>query len=116
MGIANRLTDLMKKNSTNANELACKAGIPASTIYSLIRRDSNRVDIDSLIKIAKALNVTADYLLETGFEEHNILEVPPRLQKIISCYNAMTEDGQRLLARQAEFFLNEFRKNCGSDT
>lgn len=111
MGIANRLTELMKKNNSNANELACMAGIPASTIYSLIRRDSNRVDIDSLIKIAKALNVTADYLLNTSIEEHNPPEVPPQLQKIIACYNSMNEEGQYLLARQAEFFLAEYEKS-----
>lgn len=111
MGIANRLTDLMKKHNTNANELAYKAGIPASTIYSLIRRDSNRIDIDSLIKIAKTLNVTADYLLDTGFETHCTPEIPPELQQITACYNAMNEKGQRLLVKQAELFLTEFKKS-----
>lgn len=111
MGIANRLTELMKKHNTNANELAYQAGIPASTIYSLIRRDSSRVDIDSLIKIAKALNVTADYLLDTGFETSKSPELPPGLLQIIACYNAMDEKGQKLLVRQAELFLTEFRKS-----
>ena len=61
MGIGSKLTALMKQQNTNANELAQKAGVPATTVYSLIKRDSNRVDIDSLIKIARALGVTADY-------------------------------------------------------
>lgn len=61
MGIGSKLTKLMKEQDTNANELASKAGVPPTTIYSLIRRDSNRVDIDSLIKIARALGVTAEY-------------------------------------------------------
>ncbi|MFR7445053.1 MAG: helix-turn-helix domain-containing protein [Sellimonas intestinalis] len=53
MGIGSKLTKLMKEQDTNANELASKAGVPPTTIYSLIRRDSNRVDIDSLIKNCK---------------------------------------------------------------
>ncbi|WP_405320113.1 helix-turn-helix domain-containing protein [Frisingicoccus sp.] len=61
MGIGSKLTKLMKERNTNANELSSKAGVPATTIYSLIKRDSNRVDIDSLIKIARALGVTAEY-------------------------------------------------------
>ncbi len=61
MGIGSKLTQLMKEQNTNANELARKAGVPATTIYSLIKRDSSRVDIDALIKIARALGVTSDY-------------------------------------------------------
>ncbi|MGN0352432.1 MAG: helix-turn-helix domain-containing protein [Roseburia sp.] len=61
MGIGSKLTKLMKEQDTNANELSSKAGVPAQTIYSLIRRDASKVDIDSLIKIARALGVTADY-------------------------------------------------------
>ena len=63
MGIGKRLEYLMKSRNTNANELAQKIGVRASTIYSLIQRDSNRMDINLIIKIAHALGVTADELL-----------------------------------------------------
>lgn len=61
MGIGNKLTKLMEKRGTNTNELAKSAGIPAQTIYSLIRRDAKKVEIDALIKICHALGVSADY-------------------------------------------------------
>ncbi|MBP3567964.1 MAG: helix-turn-helix transcriptional regulator [Lachnospiraceae bacterium] len=61
MGIGVKLSRLMKERNTNANELALKANVPAQTIYSLIRRDATKVDIDSLIRIARALDVTAEY-------------------------------------------------------
>lgn len=70
MGIGSKLTKLMKEQDTNANELASKAGVPPTTIYSLIRRDSNRVDIDSLIKIARALGVTAEYFCNEESAPH----------------------------------------------
>ena len=41
-----------------------------SCINSLIRRDSNRVDIDSLIKIARALGVTAEYFCNEESAPH----------------------------------------------
>ena len=63
MGIGIRLEELMAQKNTNANELANKIGVRASTIYSIIKRDSNRVDIDIVIKIAHALGMTADEFL-----------------------------------------------------
>lgn len=71
MGIGSKLTQIMKEQNTNANELAAKAGIPAQTVYSLIRRDASKVDIDTLIKIARALGVTAEYFCsDNAIEEH----------------------------------------------
>ena len=53
----------MEKRGVNANELAMMIGVAPSTIYSMIKRDSNRIDIDLIIKIAHAFNITADELL-----------------------------------------------------
>ena len=58
MGIGVRLEAIMKAKSINANELAKRVGATSSTIYSMIKRDSNRVDIDLIIKIAHALGMT----------------------------------------------------------
>lgn len=69
MGIGSKLTQIMKEQNTNANELAAKAGIPAQTVYSLIRRDASKVDIDTLIKIAHALGVTAEYFCSEEIDE-----------------------------------------------
>lgn len=63
MGIGKKIEDVMKKRGTNANELAQKTGLSASTIYSMIQRDSSRVDIDILLKVAHALGITADELI-----------------------------------------------------
>ena len=63
MGIGARLMELMKERHINANELANRIGVRPSTIYSIIKRDSSRVDIDLIIKIAHALGMTADELL-----------------------------------------------------
>lgn len=71
MGIGTRLDELMKSKNTNANELAMEINVAPSTIYSMIKRDSNRVDIDLVIKIAHALDMTADEFLseEISFDQ-----------------------------------------------
>ena len=63
MGIGSKLDAWMKAKDTNANELAQKIGITSSTLYSMLQRDSSRVDIDLIIQIANALGITADELL-----------------------------------------------------
>ena len=57
MGIGSRLEILMKERHTNANELALKIGVAPTTIYSMIKRDSKKADIDVLLRIAQALDV-----------------------------------------------------------
>lgn len=63
MGIGARLVEIMKNKNINTNELAIKIGVPPTTLYSMIKRDSSRVDIDLIIKISHALDMTADELL-----------------------------------------------------
>ena len=98
MGIGTKLTALMKEQNTNANELAQKAGVPAQTIYSLIRRDASKVDIDSLIKIARALGVTADY-----FGSDDV--APPRPSVLAAHFTGdeYTEDELKEIYGFAEF-------------
>ena len=70
MGIGARLSEVMEEKGTNANELAVKIGVPPTTLYSMIKRDSSRVDIDLVIKIAHALGMTADEFLSGEVAEH----------------------------------------------
>lgn len=71
MGIGTRLVELMNSKKINANELANKIGVAPTTLYSMIKRDSSRVDIDLIIKIAHALNMTADEFLCGEASEHS---------------------------------------------
>ncbi len=74
MGIGARLVELMEKRKINTNELANMIGVPPTTLYSMIKRDSNRVDIDLIIKISHALGMTADeFLSGESFEKPNTL-------------------------------------------
>ncbi|NLD16632.1 MAG: helix-turn-helix transcriptional regulator [Tissierellia bacterium] len=63
MSFGKQLAKILAEKGTNANELSKKIGVPASTIYSMINRNSKRTDVDILVKIADALDMTIDELL-----------------------------------------------------
>lgn len=64
MGIGAKLSLLMEANGTNANELAKKISVSPQTIYSIIKRDSKKADIEVLLKIADTFGVTAEYFVD----------------------------------------------------
>lgn len=63
MGFSKQLKSIMHGRGITVKELSEISEVPASTIYSILQRDSSRVDINSVISIAHALEVTADELL-----------------------------------------------------
>lgn len=65
MGIKNRLNNLLQDRHITAGELASQINVTPSTIYSILQRDSSRIDCDLLVKIANGLNVTTDELLDS---------------------------------------------------
>ncbi len=58
MGIGFRIKELLREKNLKIKDLAELAGVPLNTLYSITKRDSERVDPVILEKIAKALNVT----------------------------------------------------------
>lgn len=48
---------LAKKKKINLHKLADSAGVSYNTLYSIVRRKSDKVDIDTIRKIALALDV-----------------------------------------------------------
>ena len=60
MGIGKKLSELIEQKGTNPNELADRVGITPSTIYSIIKRDNTKVDIEVLIRICEALDVNVE--------------------------------------------------------
>ena len=70
MGIGYILDELLKEKDINVNELARKTGISPSTLYSIIRRDNTKADLDILMKIARELKVSVDYFYDRSQSSH----------------------------------------------
>ncbi len=65
MGIGDKLQELLDNRRRNVNDLSKSTGIPASTIYSIIRRNNTKVDLSDLQTIADELCVTLDYFSDS---------------------------------------------------
>ena len=64
MGIGSRIKEKLDEQNIAVKELSRRINVPPSTIYSLIRRDSEKVSVDVLLAIANELGTTTDVLLD----------------------------------------------------
>ncbi len=63
MNVGQKINELIGEKGVSVKHLAEKIGVAPTTLYSVINRDSNRMDVDLLIKIAHELGTTADDLI-----------------------------------------------------
>lgn len=63
MGLGKTLQKILKSKNMTVVELAKSTGIPSSTLYAIIRRDSDNVSLEAVRKISTALQVPLDTLI-----------------------------------------------------
>ena len=88
MGIGAKLEHALTETGISVTELSSLSGIPKSTIYSMIDRDNSRLDIDILLKICQALNITTDEFLsfDEYDEQQHILRVTNHEKQLVIAY------------------------------
>lgn len=115
MGIGVILQSLIEKNNTNVNELAKNTNVSPSTIYSMIRRDSLKANINDLYAIAHFLGVTLDYFYSGVDEQINKkntsnemskTEESPYLEKLLDNFSQLNEEGQENLLQYSDFLVH----------
>lgn len=57
MNIGSRLKQILEERCLNVSQLARNADIPAQTLYAMIKRDSNKADMDIMAKLLRALDM-----------------------------------------------------------
>lgn len=62
MGIGSRLNELLQKKGIRPGTLAREAGVSKNTVYSIIKRDNDKVDRTILERLARALGVPVSAL------------------------------------------------------
>lgn len=58
------LKEILKEQNTNINELARRLNVPAQTLYSMVKRDNQKVDFDLMMRICSELNVPVERMCE----------------------------------------------------
>lgn len=72
MSVGSALARLLDITNSNVIEVSKQTGVPKTTLYSLIQRNSSRADLGDLLKVAKYFGVSLDYF---GEEYADIAEV-----------------------------------------
>ncbi|MGM9916513.1 helix-turn-helix domain-containing protein [Anaerotignum sp.] len=71
MGIGARIKEILKQKNKTILWLAEKSGVPKNTLYTITKRDNTNIRHENLKKIAAALEVSVEDLLEPE-ESNNI--------------------------------------------
>lgn len=69
MGIGYRIFEAANEKGVRIKKLAEMAGVPHSTLHCICKRDSNRIDSDTLLKVADALGIDPVLLLRGNSHE-----------------------------------------------
>lgn len=123
MKIGEKLQALIIEKGTNANELAQRANVPTSTMYSIIKRNNTKADIDVLIRIANILGVPVEYFSEeqsVWSPSANQAEFTEEEVALIKKYRQLDNDGRFRINKAIEAELEllsskaeEGAVNCG---
>lgn len=104
MKIGAILQELLQEKNIKPAELSRVINVPASTIYSIIKRDNMKVDIDILIKISDALGVPAEYFYDkrttNKSNDFSLDEI-----ELIKKYRQLDADGKRVVDDMIDFKL-----------
>ena len=114
MGIGSTLQELLTLRGTNVNELAKQINISPQTVYSIIRRDNMKVDIDVLARISECLHVNMEYFYNQSLDKKKfpeLTEVSPgndkNKQELLQIYDELNADGQTNMMTYAQFLSSQ---------
>jgi transcriptional regulator with XRE-family HTH domain len=118
MGIGKTLSAILDEKGTNPNELAEKTKIAPTTIYSIIKRDNTKVDIEVLIKICRALNVDIERFYQEYMTESELkAKQPDKLkyneQRLLDLFRQLDEVQQNMILERAQTLVdlnNEYKE------
>lgn len=109
MGIGNKIGELCEKRGISLRYVAMKAGIPYTTLYSAVKRDSSGMDADTLQKIAQALDVDVHQLLKPVESEDGI-KSPGSVGKRLALVRQSRGMSRELLADQAGISVEQLEQ------
>ncbi len=98
MNLGSRLKHILNERGLTVTRFAKDADIPAQTVYALINRDSNKADMDILMKVLAALDM--DFFTFMGAESPSATGAAAPEGKAAIYINADTYE--KLLALAAE--------------
>ncbi|RLC93397.1 MAG: hypothetical protein DRI39_01700 [Chloroflexi bacterium] len=109
--LGDRILDLMRSLGLSQADLARKARLPAATVSRILSGQRSNPRLDTLRRIAEALNVPVDYLCNNGRQSDEILD--PEIELFFSGEWHLLPEDEKDWVRRIIRMVRERRKARG---
>lgn len=87
------LKEILKQRGITVSELARRVDVPQQTLYSMVKRDNQKVDFDLMMRICAELNVPLESMCE-GIASPSMPDAEE--MELVSRYRRLDESGKNL--------------------
>ena len=102
MKLGEKLNLTIKQKGMTINQVAIAAKVPQSSLYSIIQRNSTKVDIDSFIRICNVLVCKPEDFAEEILEaSDNITDLTKEEKMLLDGYRSLNDEGKERLLETA---------------
>lgn len=110
MSTGKRIGELAKEKNISLMQIAKQAGISYNTLYSIVKRGSNTVSYDKIVKIANAMGISEKQILTgSSAEEFQRRSDPVEINTggparfvLLDAYNKLNGLGQRIAVERVK--------------
>ncbi len=120
MGIGKKLAEKIEQKGLTKKQVAEAAGVPPSTLYSIIQRDNTKVEIDAFLRICDILQCAPEYFAsDIPTKAPQIGDIITNDEKqLLNFYRNFNDEGkeeaQKRLSEMAE--LSKYKKGGEYDS
>ena len=103
MAIGIRLKKILKEKNTTVAELSRQTGIKASTLYSIIRRDSESMAVEDLAYICDFFDVPMEFFTDDSYAIQNFEKrFNIKVHRLVEALDQLNDPGQEKVTTYAE--------------
>lgn len=106
----NRIKELKKLNKVNNIQLAEKANMPLGTLSKILAGKTREPSIESILRIAKALNTSAEYLIYGQLPKTPTADISSTDLQFFKDYLSMSEQGKELARGMVDALKDKYKK------
>lgn len=111
-----RIKEIKKQQGLSNDSLSALSGIPKGTLAKILGSETKDPQISSIIKIAHALDVSADYLV-FGESRAPGFELSASERTLIENFRSLNSEGQeKVLSYENDLMQSGIYKNNGSSS
>ena len=110
------LQHLIEESGYSVNKVAKLAGIPQSTLATMLKNGVGKAGVDGVSSVCKVLGITLDDLIYLSEGEHSphLDRISPKEQAHLKKYRQLTEQGRRAIDDTMDAMLSAFPSNVVS--